>query len=385
MESKQDICELNIDELKAALKEMGEPAFRASQVYDWLHVKHVTGFDQMSNLPAALRTRLAENYRITVMDAAETFVSQIDGTRKYVFVLWDGNAIEAVLMRYKHGNSVCISSQVGCRMGCRFCASTLDGCVRNLTAAEMLAEVYRIGTDIGERISNVVIMGSGEPLDNYDEVVRFLRMITDEKGLNISARNITLSTCGLTEKIRLLAAEGLPVTLALSLHAPSQEKREEIMPVAKAYPLEEVLNACRYYYHKTKRRLSFEYSVVKGVNDTRENALALAALLNKSGFGDGTGDREKASGSRAAKAAGRNGHTMTGGREGICHVNLIPVNPIEERDYQSPDRRTVEDFQHILMQNGINATIRREMGRDISSACGQLRRRYFKNAGPGSD
>ncbi|MBQ1424488.1 MAG: 23S rRNA (adenine(2503)-C(2))-methyltransferase RlmN [Lachnospiraceae bacterium] len=384
MSTKPDICELNMDELKAAMKELGEPAFRASQVYDWLHVKNVVSFDAMSNLSAALRAKLKESFRITEMNAAETFVSRIDGTRKYVFVLWDGNAIEAVLMRYKHGNSVCISSQVGCRMGCRFCASTLDGCVRDLSAAEMLAEVYRIGSDIGERISNVVIMGSGEPLDNYDEVVKFLRMITDEKGLHISARNITLSTCGLTEKIRALAEEGLPVTLALSLHAPSQEKREEIMPVAKAYPLQEVLGACRYYYHKTHRRLSFEYSVVKGVNDTGENALALAALLNTSGFGEENGGQGKGRGGRN-NAAGRSVHALTGGREGMCHVNLIPVNPIEEREYESPDRRTVEEFQHILMQNGINATIRREMGRDISSACGQLRRRYFKNAGPGSD
>ncbi|MBR2531167.1 MAG: 23S rRNA (adenine(2503)-C(2))-methyltransferase RlmN [Lachnospiraceae bacterium] len=355
---KPDICQLNMEELQQALSAMGEAKFRAAQIYDWLHRCGVREFSGMSNLPKALRERLDSEYMITVMEPAEIYVSRIDGTRKYVFALSDGNAIEAVLMRYKHGNSVCISSQVGCRMGCRFCASTLDGCVRSLSAAEMLAEVYRIGEDTGERVSNVVLMGSGEPMDNYDEVCRFLRMITDERGLHISARNITVSTCGIPDRIRQLAGEGLPVTLALSLHAPTQEKREEIMPAAKVWHLPEVLAACRYYYERTGRRLSFEYSVVKGVNDTRDNAAALADLLNREGFGGS--DRRK------------------GGREGMCHVNLIPVNPIEEREYESPDRRTVEAFQQVLIQNGINATIRREMGRDISSACGQLRRRYIR-------
>ena len=356
MDQKPDICQLNREELQSAISLMGEPKFRAGQVYEWLHLRGAREFSQMSNLPQKLRERLDDEYRITYMEPAEIYISKIDGTRKYVFALYDGNAIEAVLMRYKHGNSVCISSQVGCRMGCRFCASTLDGCVRNLSAAEMLAEVYRISEDTGERVSNVVLMGSGEPMDNFDEVCRFLHMITDENGLHISARNITVSTCGIPDRIRMLAGEGLPVTLALSLHAASQEKREEIMPVAKTWHLTQVLSACRYYYEQTGRRLSFEYSVVKGVNDTAENALQLAELLKREGL-SGTG-------------------RYKGGREGVCHVNLIPVNPIEERDYESPDRRTVEDFQHILTENGINATIRREMGRDISSACGQLRRKY---------
>ena len=356
MDLKPDICQLNKEELTALMSSWGEPKFRAAQVYDWLHKRGARSFSEMSNISKSLRERFSEEYRITGMEAAQVYISRIDGTRKYVFALDDGNAIEAVLMRYKHGNSVCISSQVGCRMGCRFCASTLDGCVRNLTAAEMLSEVYRIGQDTGERVSNIVLMGSGEPMDNYDEVCRFLRMITDENGLNISARNITVSTCGLPDEIRKLAKEGLPVTLALSLHAPNQEKREEIMPIAKKWHLTEVLSACKYYYDHTGRRLSFEYSVVRGVNDTKENAAELAKLLNGAGFG----------GSIRTK----------GGREGMCHVNLIPVNPIEERAYESPDRKTVEDFQHVLIQNGINATIRREMGRDISSACGQLRRKY---------
>ncbi len=364
-EGKQDICELTFSELKAAMTEYSLPSFRASQIYEWLHRHQVSSFGEMTNLPKKLIAELEKAYYVTVMIPAEKLVSRLDGTRKYVFELADGNAIESVLMRYKHGNSVCISSQVGCRMGCRFCASTLEGCVRSLSAAEMLAQVYRIGREIGERISNVVIMGSGEPLDNYEEVLRFVRMLNDPKGAGISARNITISTCGLVPQIYRLAEEGLPVTLALSLHAATQEKREEIMPIAKAYPLPEVMQACREFADRTGRRMSFEYSVVKGVNDKSSDALELASLLHQYGFDDAKGTR--------------------GGREGACHVNLIPVNPIAERDYESPDRHTVESFRTILEQKGINATIRREMGRDISSACGQLRRRHIIHAGAGAD
>ncbi len=359
--NRQDICELNKTELEARIKELGEPRFRAEQIYTWLHRHKAESFEEMGNLPKALREKLAAEYEITVMKPEEVLVSAIDGTRKYVFALGDGNVIEAVLMKYKHGNSVCVSSQVGCRMGCRFCASTLEGCVRDLTAAEMLAEVYRIERDCGERVSNVVIMGSGEPLDNYDEVLRFIRMLTDQDGLNISARNITLSTCGLIPGIRKLAGEKLPVTLALSLHAPTQEKREQIMPIAKHYELHEVLKACRDYYQATGRRISFEYSVVKGVNDSPAEAKALSALLKDF----------------ATEAKG--------GREGAFHINLIPVNPIEERDYESPDSEALKRFRDILDRNGINVTIRREMGRDISSACGQLRRRHIRNADTGTD
>lgn len=362
MEEKNELCELNKAELCELIERLGEPKYRAAQLYDWLHKHGAESFDEMKNVPRSLKEKLSESYRLTVMRPVEVLVSKIDGTRKYVFALYDGNVIEAVLMRYKHGNSVCISSQVGCRMGCRFCASTLDGCVRNLSAAEMLSEVYRIERDTGERVSNIVIMGSGEPLDNYDEVIRFLRMITDENGLNISARNITLSTCGIVPNIIRLADESLPVTLALSLHAPNQEKREEIMPIARKYELSEVLDACRHYYEKTGRRLSFEYSVVKGVNDHAGEAEELSRLLAFLG-------------KRAVR----------GGREGAFHVNLIPVNPIREREYESPDRSTLYSFKDILEKNGINVTIRREMGRDISSACGQLRRRHIQNAGAGSD
>ena len=356
--AKKDICELNKTELTELITELGQPKFRAAQLYDWLHKKHATDLDAMNNVPKALKEQLLSGYRITYMHAEEVLVSKIDGTRKYIFALNDGNVIEAVLMKYRHGNSVCISSQVGCAMGCKFCASTIDGCVRNLTAAEMLSEVYRIEEDLGERISNIVIMGSGEPLANYDEVIRFLHMISDADGINISARNITLSTCGIVPNILRLADEGLPVTLALSLHAPSQIKRLELMPIAEHYELQEVLKACAYYYNRTGRRLSFEYSVVRGVNDSESEAMQLVRLLKQF--------------ARSVK-----------GHEGAFHVNIIPVNPIEERDYESPDRTKVEHFKHILETNAVNATIRREMGRDISSACGQLRRRYIKNADSG--
>ncbi len=352
---------MNKTELGGVIKNLGEPRFRADQIYTWLHRHKAESFEEMNNLPKALREKLEAQYEITVMHPEEVLVSAVDGTRKYVFALKDGNVIEAVLMKYKHGNSVCVSSQVGCRMGCRFCASTLDGCVRNLTAAEMLAEVYRIERDCGERVSNVVIMGSGEPLDNYDEVLRFIRMLSDENGLNISARNITLSTCGLVPEIRRLSGEKLPITLALSLHAPTQEKREQIMPVAKRYELQEVLDACRAYYHAAGRRISFEYSVVKGVNDSQAEAMELVRLLQNFAT------------------------RVKGGREGAFHVNLIPVNPIEERDYESPGQAALKRFRETLERNGINVTVRREMGRDISSACGQLRRRYIRNANSGTD
>ena len=250
--------------------------------------------------------------------------------------------VESVLMRYKHGNSVCISSQVGCRMGCRFCASTLDGLVRNLTPAEMLEQIYRISADTGERVSNVVVMGTGEPLDNYDNLLTFIRMLTDENGLHISQRNITVSTCGLVPRIRDLAKEDLQITLALSLHASSQEKRLELMPVAKAYEIHEVVDALRDYFEKTGRRVTFEYSLVAGVNDSEEDAKQLSELIR-----------------------------------GInCHVNLIPVNPIKERDFVQPDGKAVQEFKNKLEKCRINVTIRREMGRDIDGACGQLRKRY---------
>lgn len=341
---KADIRSLSFEELSEELALMGGKPFRVGQVFSWLHEKQAADFSEMTDLSKSLREALARRFELTVLKPVDVLVSELDGTRKYLFGLPDGNVIESVWMEYHHGNSVCISTQVGCRMGCRFCASTLGGLVRNLSPGEMLEQVYRMGRLTGKRVSNVVLMGSGEPLDNYENVVRFIRLAADVRGLNLSARNITLSTCGLPEEIRRLAGEGLPVTLALSLHAPNDEKRRELMPVARRYSLREVLPACDFYFERTGRRVSFEYSLVGGVNDAREEAEELAALLS-----------------------GRN-----------CHVNLIPVNPVKERKYVRSGRRAILDFKNVLEKNEINATIRREMGRDIDGACGQLRRSYQK-------
>ena len=341
---KTDIKSLTFDELSGKLLEMGEKKFRIRQIYDWLHVKMVHSFDEMTNLSLTLREQLKKEFYITTLEKVEVLISKIDGTRKYLFRLDDGNVIESVLMRYHHGNSVCISTQVGCRMGCRFCASTLDGLCRNLRTSEMLDEVYQISLDIGERISNVVLMGSGEPMDNYQEVMGFLDMISDEHGLNISQRNLTLSTCGLVPQIKELADRKLQITLAISLHAADDKTRKELMPIARKYSIAEVMEACRYYLEKTGRRITFEYSLVAGVNDNETEALKLAGLLK--GL--------------------------------LCHVNLIPVNPIKERDYTQSERRQIEEFKKNLEKNGINVTIRREMGRDIHGACGQLRRSFLE-------
>lgn len=343
MMDKKDIKSLYLPELEEQIREMGGKAFRAKQIYQWLHEKLVTDFDEMSNLPKDLREQLKERFSLTALSPVDVQISRIDGTRKYLFRLWDGNVIESVWMQYHHGNSVCISSQVGCRMGCRFCASTLDGLERNLSASEMLDQVYRIQALTGERVSNVVIMGSGEPMDNYDNVIRFVRMISDGQGLHISQRNITVSTCGIVPGIRSLAEEDLQITLALSLHAPNDEVRKTLMPIANRYALKDVLDACRYYFEKTGRRLTFEYSLVSGVNDNLQEARALAALLKN----------------------------MHG------HVNLIPVNPIKERDYVQSGQRAIQEFKNYLEKNGINVTIRREMGRDINGACGQLRKSFL--------
>ena len=342
MIEKTDLRSLNLAELKSFMETLGEKAFRAKQIYQWLHEKCVSSFDEMTNVSGKLRDQLKEVCTLTVLKPVTVQISKIDGTRKYLFELEDGNMVESVLMRYKHGNSVCISSQVGCRMGCQFCASTLDGLVRGLTPAEMLEQIYRISRDTGERVSNVVVMGTGEPLDNYDALVKFIQMLSDENGLNISQRNITVSTCGIVPKIKELADLKLQITLALSLHASSQEKRKKLMPIANAYDIQETLQACKYYFDQTGRRISFEYSLVAGVNDSAQDAMELAALV-----------------------------------KGInCHLNLIPVNPIKERDFVQPDNRAVLDFQNKLEKCGINVTIRREMGRDIDGACGQLRKRF---------
>lgn len=344
MEQRFDLKSASMEELTQFLSALGERPFRARQLYEWMHEKQAASVDAMTNIPKGLRAKLQERAVFTVLTQADVQVSGQDGTRKYLFELADGNVIESVFMRYRHGNSVCISSQAGCRMGCRFCASTLEGLARDLTPAEMLEQIYRIGADVGERISNVVVMGSGEPLDNYENLLRFLRLLTDEHGLHMSQRNVTVSTCGLVPRMYELADEGLQITLALSLHAATQEKRLELMPVAAKYGLDEVIGACDYYFKQTGRRVTFEYALVGGVNDTDTDAAQLAHLLK-----------------------GKN-----------CHVNLIPVNPVRERDCAQPPRAAVEAFQEKLARAGINATVRREMGRDIDGACGQLRRRYMQ-------
>lgn len=338
---KVDIKSLSYNELEEFIIAKGEKKFRAKQLYEWLHVHHVASYEEMTNIPKKLVEMLENECVLVSHKQVRMQESKIDGTRKYLFALADGNMVESVWMKYDHGNSVCVSSQVGCRMGCRFCASTIDGLVRNLTPSEILDQIYRIESDTGERVSNVVVMGTGEPMDNYDNVVKFVRMLSDEHGLNISQRNITVSTCGIVERIRQLADEELTITLAISLHAYNQEKRKEIMPVANKYDLSEVMEACRYYFDKTGRRITFEYSMIAGVNDTKEDAKGLGELLK-----------------------GMN-----------CHINLIPVNPIAEREYKSPDKNKAFAFQKMIEKYVKFVTIRREMGRDIDGACGQLRRK----------
>lgn len=339
---KKDIVSFSYQELQEEMKAIGEKAFRGKQIYEWLHVKLADEFDQMTNLSRDLREKLDTHYQIPKMRVAEHQISRKDPTEKFLFELEDGNMIESVLMKYDYGNSVCISSQAGCRMGCRFCASTIGGLQRNLAPSEMLRQIYQIQKISKERVSNVVVMGTGEPLDNYDNFLKFIHMLSDEHGLNISQRSITASTCGIVPNMRRLAEEGVQITLALSLHGSSQEKRKKLMPVANRYDLQEVLEACDYYFEKTGRRVTFEYSLVKDVNDQPEDVKELTILLRR-----------------------RN-----------CHLNLIPVNPVRERDYERPDRKNALEFKNKLEKNGINVTIRRERGSDIDGACGQLRRRY---------
>ena len=338
-----DIKSQELSELKKTVEGLSEKPFRAKQIYEWLHKKQAESFQEMTNLSVGLREKLERNCQILSLKVLEVQTSKLDGTQKYLFALPDGNVVESVLMRYHHGNSVCISSQVGCRMGCRFCASTIGGWTRNLLPSEMLDQVYKIQKLSKERVSNVVVMGTGEPLDNYENLLRFIRMLSDEKGLHISQRNITVSTCGIVPRMYDLAEEDLQITLAISLHASNQKKREQLMPIAAKYPLDELLKACRNYFEKTGRRLTFEYSLVGGENDSQEDAEELAHLIK-----------------------GLN-----------CHVNLIPVNPIKERSYVQSDKKVIANFQNKLEKYQINVTIRREMGRDIDGACGQLRKSYI--------
>jgi 23S rRNA (adenine2503-C2)-methyltransferase len=338
-----DIKSMTLSELTEVVTEKGYPKFRAKQIYDWCHVKLSRTVDEMTNLPKDIRQWVSEDF--VTLEVVNRLESKVDGTNKFVFRLKDGNVIESVFMPYKHGNSVCISSQAGCRMGCRFCASTLLGLERNLTPSEMLDQIYAISCMTGQRVSNVVVMGTGEPLDNYDNLLRFIELLTNEDGLHISQRNVTVSSCGLVPEIYRLADEKLAITFAVSLHAPNDEKRRALMPVANRYSIEELLQACRYYFKTTGRRITFEYSLVAGENDTKEDAKELASLLS----------------------------------EFPCHVNLIPVNPIKERNYKRAGQDSVQKFKVLLEKNAINVTIRRGMGRDIDAACGQLRKDHIED------
>ena len=335
-----DLKSMTIEELSRFLAEMGEPKFRAKQVFCWLHQKGVLSFDEVSNLPVSLREKLRENCYINSFSIVRKLSSQLDGTVKYLFELPDGEYVETVLMRYEHGNSLCISSQVGCRMGCEFCASTKAGFIRHLTPSEILEQVYAVSRDTGEKISNIVLMGIGEPLDNFDNVMRFLELISHPEGLNLSHRHISLSTCGVVDRIYELADKNLQLTLSISLHATDDETRSSIMPINRRWNIEELLKACRHYTDRTHRRISYEYSLIKGVNDSKEQALRLAKLLK------GT----------------------------LCHVNLIPVNYVEEAGFEKSSKEAVYAFQKTLNDKGINATVRRTLGADINAACGQLRR-----------
>ncbi|MGN1148578.1 MAG: 23S rRNA (adenine(2503)-C(2))-methyltransferase RlmN [Lachnospiraceae bacterium] len=341
---KKDIKSMTYEELEAEMEALSEKKFRAKQCYEWMHIKLARSFSEMTNLSKDFREKCENLFTFTALEAVEVQESKLDGTKKFLFKLSDGNVVESVWMKYKHGNSVCISSQVGCRMGCRFCASTLDGLERNLLPSEMLDQIYAITRLTGERVSNVVVMGTGEPMDNYDNLLRFIRLLTDENGLHISQRNVTVSTCGIVPKMYELAEEKLQITLALSLHATTDEKRRELMPIANRYSIEELMGACGNYFEKTGRRITFEYSLVGGVNDTDEDADKLSALARPLG----------------------------------CHVNLIPVNPIKERDFVQSEGARIAAFKNKLEKNKINVTIRREMGRDIDGACGQLRRRHMQ-------
>lgn len=338
---KKDILSYNLEELCSEMELIGEKKFRAKQIYEWLHIKRVHKFEDMSNISSALRTKLNENYCINSIKVVRKLESSIDNTVKYLYELSDGNHIESVLMEYKHGNSLCISTQVGCKMGCNFCASTIAGFKRHLFTSEMLLQVYEAEKNSGRHIDSIVLMGIGEPLDNFDNVVKFLQMISFETGKNLSLRHVSLSTCGIVDKIYDLAKYKFGLTLSISLHATTDEKRSAIMPVNKKYNIASLIKACEDYIKQTGRRISFEYAVIHGINDTKADADELIKLLK-----------------------GMN-----------CHVNLIPVNEIKERNYHS-DKNALYTFQAALEKGGLNATIRRTLGADIDAACGQLRREY---------
>ena len=337
--TKKDIKSLSLDEIKKEFVEDGLPEYRASQVFEWLN-RGVESFDDMTNIPKSLREALFSKYDIYSAEIERRLLSLIDGTVKYLFKLHDGEYVESVLMKYKHGYSICISTQVGCKMGCSFCATGMSGFLRNLTPSEMLSQIQTAQNNENIRISNIVLMGMGEPLDNYDNVLKFLRLVSAEQGLNIGLRHISLSTCGLVDKIYELAEEKLQLTLSISLHAPNDEIRSRTMPVNKKWCIDELIKACKYYIKQTNRRISFEYAMISGVNDTDECAFELARKL----------------------------------RGMLCHINLIPVNGVEGTGYKKSELKRQERFKKILLSKGLNVTVRRTLGSDIKASCGQLRR-----------
>ena len=351
LNGKTDLLSLDRDELKAFLVELGEPAYRAEQIFVQLH--RGLSPDEMTNIPKKLKESLAECACYPLPTVEKKLVSALDGTVKYLMKLYDGNCVESVVMKYNHGNTICISSQVGCRMGCKFCASTIGGRVRDLLPSELLGQIIVAAHDTGERIGGVVMMGIGEPLDNFDNVIKFLTLVGDEKGLNIGYRHISLSTCGLVDRICELAELNFPITLSISLHAPDDETRSKIMPVNNRYGVDELLAACKAYFAKTNRRLSFEYTLIAGENDSQENAEKLARVLNS--------------------ALRTRSETMP------IHVNLIPVNPVRETGFESSGKAAVQKFAAVLEKRGIRATVRRKLGSDINASCGQLRRESAKD------
>lgn len=340
----KDIMSMTYGELAEVFSGKGLPGFRAKQVYQWLHCRLAASYDEMTDLPKALREQLAEEYPLNICTVAKKQVSAADGTVKFLYALHDGDYIESVVMKYKYGYTVCVSSQVGCKMGCAFCASTLGGFKRSLTEGEILSQVYTAQRELGERVSHIVLMGMGEPLDNFDNVMRFIELVTDEKGLNLSMRNISLSTCGVVPKIEELMKKKLQLTLSISLHAADSGLRSKIMPINKKYDVDELLAVCRRYAAETSRRISFEYSMLAGVNDSDECARLLASKL----------------------------------RGMLCHVNLIPVNEVEESPFKPSSPERIERFTEILAGSGITATVRRKLGSDIEASCGQLRRKMNK-------
>lgn len=344
---KIDILSLSLDELISVFSELELPKFRAKQVYEWLHKHCVQSFDDMTNINKTMRLQLAERFQILSCKIERKLVSSIDGTVKYLYEMYDGEFVESVLMQYNHGYSICISTQVGCKMGCTFCASTIGGCRRNLKASEMLLQIYSAQRDTGVKISNIVLMGMGEPLDNYDNVIKFLELVSSDDGINIGLRHISLSTCGLVPKIYELADRKLQLTLSVSLHAPNDELRSRTMPINKRWSIDELIKACKYYFDKTGRRISFEYALIDGVNDTQECANELVTLLKGM----------------------------------VCHVNLIPVNTVEESGYKRSNKKNVKDFCDYLNNNRITATVRRTLGSDINASCGQLRKKTIDDRG----